>query len=127
MLLDAAHTDVVAAGFGHPGLTAAGQQRPHQQERGAHPVGHGREHLALGQPLGIDLDLLRVEPAGVNPHGTEQTLHGKDVLDPRHVLDPALFLRQQAGSQDWKHGVFGTADGHTPDQPGSPLDQELRH
>src|SRR5438876_2129143 len=30
VLFHAPHPDVVAAGFGHPGLTAVGQQRPHQ-------------------------------------------------------------------------------------------------
>ena len=127
VLFNPPHADVVAAGLRHPSLAPARQQRPHQEKRGPHPVGHGCQDLALGQPLGIDLELLRVQPANPHAHSLEEPDHGGDVLDAWHVLDPALFLRQQAGSQDRKDGILGTADGHTPDQPGSPLDQELRH
>ena len=42
------HADVVASGLCNPRLAAPRQQRPHQEERSPHPVGHGGEHLAHG-------------------------------------------------------------------------------
>ena len=127
MLLDAAHTDVVAARLCHAGLAAPGQQRTHQEEGGAHPVRHRGQHLAPGQPLGVDLKLLGIEPADLDAHSFQEAHHGRHVLDPRHVLEPAFLLGEQAGGKDGKDRVLGATDRDPPDQSSSPLDQELGH
>ncbi len=127
MLLDAAHPDVVTTGLGHSGLTAPCQQRAHQEEGGTHAVGHRRQHLAAGEPLGADLKLLRIQPADLNAHTLQQADHGGDVFDPRYVLEPDLLLGEQAGREDGKDRVLGATDRDPPDQSSSPLDQELGH
>src|SRR5438132_69824 len=127
VLLDAAHADVVPARLCHPGLTAPGQQRTHQKERGAHPARHRRQHLAAGEPLRVDLDLLWIEPADLDAHAFQQAHHGRDVLDPRYVLEADLLLCEQACGEDGKDRVLGATDRDPPDQSSSPLDQELGH
>ena len=127
MLFDAAHADVVPARLCHASLAPPGQQRTHQEEGCAHPVRHRGQHLAPGQPLGVDLQLLGIEPADLDAHSFQEAHHGGHVLDPRHVLEPAFLLGEQAGSQDGKDRVLGATDRDPPDQSSSPLDQELGH
>jgi hypothetical protein len=127
VLLHAAHPDIVPARLRHASLTAAPQQRTHQEEGGTHPVRHRRQHLAAGESLRVDLKLLRIQPADLDAHTLQQADHGRDVLDLGHVLEADFLLGEQAGREDGKDRVLGATDRDPPDQSSSPLDQELGH
>ena len=118
VLLDPSHADVVAPRLGDPGLAPPREQWPHQQKGGPHPACHRGQHIAVRQPRGIDLQLVRIEPANIDPHGHQQLRHRVDVLNARHVFDPALFVREEASGQDGKHSIFGASN---PDGPREPL------
>src|ERR1700682_3305681 len=100
---------------------------PQKRKGGAHRPCHRRQDLAAGEPLGVDLKLLRIHPANVHAHALQQANHGRDVLDPRHVLEADFLLGEEAGGEDGKDRVLGATDRDPPDQSSSPLDQELGH
>ena len=73
------------------------------------------------------MELLAVDPFDPDAHALEEPHHDGDVLDPGDVLEAALFVGQQGSGQDREDGILRTADRDPPNQPVSPLYEELRH
>ncbi len=121
MKIDGPRADGAAAGQGHRGLAAAGQDRRQHPE--ARP--HARDHLVRRR--GVD-DLGRGEAEGLAVAGAladalagngdvdaviaEDAAEQRDVGEARHAVERQRLAGEQAGDHQGQRSVLGTADGY---------------
>ena len=102
--------DAVAAGVAHDHPPEARQERPQQDEAGAH-LGRGLErhekplHIARG-------DLVGVRRGVVDDHSqvSQHAGHDAHVLDLGHVGEAAPLTGQSRSGEQFQRGVLAAAD-----------------
>ena len=116
--------DPVAARVADDHPPEARQERPEQDERGAH-LGGGLERDE--QPVDVARgDLVHAVGRVVHDHAEvlEHLRHDADVLDLGHVLEPAPFARQGRRGEQLEGRVLGPADVHRAAQGLAAFDAE---
>jgi hypothetical protein len=106
VLIDGARADGAAAGQGHLGTPAAGEERAEDQHRGA----HGFDQLVGGGRLG-NLPRPQGEPVfgrtlDFHPHLAKKLRHRRDVHQPRHPGERERPGGQERGAHDRQRGVL---------------------
>ena len=125
--VEAPAADHVAAGRRHGHAPEAGEQRAGEQERGADLPTELRVELGPADALRIDPDLVRSRPLDVGADVGEQRDHGLHVLDPRHVGEPDLARRENAGREDRERAVLVPRRPDAPAERTPALDHEGLH
>jgi hypothetical protein len=93
--------------------TGPGQQRPDDQEGGAHRLPERVRDLVRGEVAGPDPDaVLGLVEVDVGAELAQDVQHLAHVVDDRQVVDDALFARQQRGGQDRQGRVLRSGDVH---------------
>ena len=114
MQVDGAGADGTAPGQGNLRLTAAGQQRPHDQEGSAHLAHQLIRRLAAADDPAVHCQLmfLCIE-AGAYTQLPQNLGDGIDIFQSRHfVKDTLFFLSQKRSGNDGQHRILGPADLH---------------
>jgi hypothetical protein len=93
--VEPAPADHVAAGRRHAHRAEAREQRPREQERGAHPAAQLLVQLTLAHIGGRDANLVRSGPLDVGSDIREQSDHRVDIADARDVRQPDRLVREQ--------------------------------
>ena len=117
----------IAAGRRHGHPAEPGEQRPGEQERGAHAAAELGVELVLGDLGGVDTQLVRARPGDLRAEVGEQLEHGVDVPDPRDVRERDRLLREQRRRQDRQRAVLVAGGLDRPRQTPAALDHEGLH
>ena len=108
-------------------LTEPRQQRPEDQNRGAHRFDELVRRYRIGERTRIHLDLHAFVDGHRDAHATEQLDHGGDVLQVRNVTDGHRLGREQRASQDGQRRVLRTGDTHLTLERTPAFDMQFVH
>ena len=122
--VDATPADDVAARRGHDRLTAAGQQRPGEEDRGPNLAAQLLVQLVRRDLRCVDAHLVRARPLRVGSDVAQQRQHRVDVPDARDVLERDRLRGEHAAGEDRQRGVLVPGRAHAAGQAAASLDHE---
>ncbi len=127
VLVDRAGTDGAAAGQGNPGFAATGDERTEDEDRRTHGLDHLVGSHRVIQAIAIEHQAVGAIHRNANAHIAEQTQHGRDVVEMRHIGQVQRIGGEQRGAKNRQRGVLGTRHGNFAGKGITPLNQQLIH
>ena len=127
VLIDRPRPDGAAAGQRHARLAAARDERPEDEDRGA----HGLDHLVGGDRIveaaAVEDHAIDTVHGHADAHAAEQAQHGRNVVELRHIGKMQRLGGEQRRAENRQRGVLGAGDGDLAGKRGAAADQKLIH
>ena len=115
------------AGQRYPGLAETRQQRAQREHRRAHGLHQLVGRLRPAQATGVDPHHTVVVALDSDAHIADQLDHGRDVLQPRNILQRDRLGTQQRSAQRRQGGILGARNRHLTLQTPPATNQQLIH